>query len=53
MPVLPTEVRKHFARIGAKGGKRGRGASKARTSEQARAAVNERWRRWREKRVKG
>lgn len=36
--------KEHFACcMGAKGGKAGKGASKARSSDQARAAVNARW----------
>jgi len=41
----PPEVRAWMSEMGRKG----RGAAKARTPEQARAAVNERWRRWRER----
>lgn len=45
-PMCEKEVgEEHFAcKSGAKGGTSGRGASKARTSEQARAAVEARWR---------
>jgi len=34
---------RHAAALGKKGGKAGRGAAKARTSEQARAAAQARW----------
>lgn len=34
---------KHAVALGKKGGKAGRGAAKARTSEQARAAAQARW----------
>lgn len=37
------QVRKYLAEMGRKGGKSGRGASKARSSEQARKAVQARW----------
>lgn len=37
------------ATLGRKGGKAGKGKAKARTSAQARAAVKERWRRYRER----
>lgn len=36
-------VSNYLSKIGQKGGKAGKGASKARSSEQARAAVNKRW----------
>lgn len=36
-------VSRYLSKIGQKGGKAGRGTSKARSSEQARAAVNARW----------
>ena len=39
----PAAVKKYLADIGRKGGSAGRGARKARSSEQARAAVNARW----------
>jgi hypothetical protein len=35
------------AQLGRKGGKAGKGKAKARTSEQARAAVNTRWKKYR------
>ena len=37
--------------LGAKGGAAGRGAAKARTSEQARAAIAARWERYRERKA--
>lgn len=37
------EIKTYLSRIGRKGGKSGRGKSKARTSEQARRAVMQRW----------
>lgn len=36
-------VSRYLSKIGQKGGKAGKGAAKARSSEQARAAVNARW----------
>ncbi len=36
-------VSRYLSKIGQKGGKAGKGAAKARSSEQARAAVNKRW----------
>lgn len=38
----------YLSKIGQKGGKAGKGAAKARSSEQARAAVNKRWEKKRE-----
>gem|GEM_PF-3820615 len=43
MPKLPKALRQHLAKIGAKGGKAGRGKAKARSSAQARKAVQVRW----------
>jgi hypothetical protein len=40
---LNKQLRGYFAGIGRKGGKAGAGKAKARTSEQARAAVMARW----------
>lgn len=40
---MPKALRKYMASMGAKGGAAGKGAKKARTSEQARAAVLARW----------
>jgi hypothetical protein len=40
---MKKEVREYLKKIASKGGKAGRGAAKARTSEQARAAVLKRW----------
>lgn len=40
---IKEEFKEYLAEIGRKGGQSGRGKSKARTSEQARAAVNARW----------
>jgi hypothetical protein len=42
-------TRYYAAKLGRKGGKAGTGKAKARSSEQARAAVNERWRRYRKR----
>lgn len=39
-------VRAYLSQIGRKGGAAGRGASKARTSEQARAAARAKWTKW-------
>jgi hypothetical protein len=39
----PKVKNKAAAALGKKGGKAGRGAAKARTSEQAKAAANARW----------
>jgi hypothetical protein len=36
-------IKQYLSTIGQRGGKSGRGKAKARTSEQARAAVNARW----------
>ena len=36
-------VSRYLSKIGQKGGKAGRGSAKARSSDQARAAVNKRW----------
>lgn len=41
-------VRAYLSQIGRKGGAAGRGASKARTSEQARAAARAKWKRYHE-----
>lgn len=48
---MPQAVEKMKCRVkaGKKGGKNGRGKVKRRSSDQARAAVNARWKRWREK----
>ena len=45
MPKKKTNnpISRYLSKIGKKGGLAGRGSAKARTSEQARAAVNERW----------
>lgn len=40
---MKNELHKYLAAIGARGGKAGRGRAKARTSEQARAAIMARW----------
>jgi len=40
---MKNEVRQYLAEIGRKGGAAGRGKAKARTSEQARAAILARW----------
>jgi hypothetical protein len=40
---LPKPVRNHLAKIGAKGGKAGKGKAKARTKAQARKAALKRW----------
>jgi hypothetical protein len=40
---MKNEVRQYLAEIGRKGGAAARGKAKARTSEQARAAVMKRW----------
>ena len=40
---MKTEVKNYLATIGAKGGKAGRGKSKARSKEQARKAALVRW----------
>ncbi len=45
--AVPAAVRAYLAGIGAKGGAAGTGAAKARTTEQARAAVGVRWARYR------
>ncbi len=43
-------VREYLAKLGKKGGAAGKGAAKARSSEQAAAAVNARWARVRAER---
>lgn len=43
-PDLPKAVRNHLAKLGAKGGKAGRGKAKARSKAQARKAALKRWR---------
>ena len=51
---LPPEALELFKSWGAEGGRAGTGAAKARSSEQARAAVNARWARARaEKAARG
>lgn len=45
---MKSQVSKYLAKIGGVGGRNGTGKAKARTSEQARKAVNARW-----KKVKG
>lgn len=40
--------REYLKKIGAKGGKAGKGKSKARSSEQARQAANARWEKYRQ-----
>jgi hypothetical protein len=42
---MKDEIRRYLAEIGRKGGAAGRGKVKARTSEQARAAITKRWER--------
>lgn len=37
------QLKKHYQQIGKKGGEAGTGEAKARSSDQARAAVNARW----------
>ena len=49
MGMMNEQVRQYLAEIGRKGGQAGRGEKKARTSEQARAAVLARWARVRAK----
>jgi len=46
---MKDEVRRYLAEIGRRGGAAGRGEAKARTTEQARAAVLKRWERERAK----
>ena len=51
-PALPEEIlRQAMAEMGRRGGSK-RGISKARSSEQARAAVNVRWAKYRAKQAK-
>ena len=40
---ISNPVSRYLSKIGQKGGKAGKGPAKARSSEQARAAVNKRW----------
>ena len=47
--VLSDPIHNYLAEIGRKGGAAGRGSAKARTTEQARAAVLERWARTKRK----
>lgn len=42
-PRKRNPVSEYLSKIGQKGGKAGTGKAKARTSEQARAAINKRW----------
>jgi len=46
---MKEELRRYMASIGSKGGAAGRGEAKARTSDQARAAVMKRWEQHRSK----
>lgn len=50
---MKNEIRKYLAEIGRKGGAAGKGEAKARTSEQARAAVQARWARVKAAKAKG
>lgn len=40
------QLRKHYQRIGKKGGEAGKGEAKKRTSEQASRAAKARWAKW-------
>lgn len=42
-----SELSRHLAAIGARGGKAGRGKAKARDPQKMRAAANKRWAEWR------